>query len=92
MNSKSQKSQLPRHSSVAYVPTLCLHEDGHLQLVLSTTRMDIPSGKLSHTTQFLHVQRARLSQSKRRHLVTWKAGLASILEVTSTQKRGTVRL
>jgi len=59
-------------------------------------RTGLLSGKLSQTTQSLHVYRSSARAFEReqwealeKRLVAWKAGLASVLEVvTSAQKRG----
>ncbi|KAG1897917.1 uncharacterized protein F5891DRAFT_956443, partial [Suillus fuscotomentosus] len=58
--------------------------------------LDLFSGKLSQTTRSLHVYRSSARMFEReqwealgKRLVTWKAGLASVLEVfTSAQMRG----
>ncbi|KAG2064447.1 hypothetical protein BDR04DRAFT_1145892 [Suillus decipiens] len=63
---------------------------------IDVIRAGLLSGKLSQTTQSLHVYRSSARTFEReqwealeKRLVAWKAGLASVLEVvTSAQKRG----
>jgi translation initiation factor 3 subunit M len=63
---------------------------------LLVIRTGLLLGKLSQTTQSLHVYRSSARTFEReqwealeKRLVAWKAGLASVLEVvTSAQKRG----
>lgn len=63
---------------------------------IDVIRTGLLSGKLSQTTQSLHVYRSSARTFEReqwealeKRLVAWKAGLASVLEVvTSAQKRG----
>jgi translation initiation factor 3 subunit M len=63
---------------------------------MTVIRTGLLSGKLSQTTQSLHVYRSSARTFEReqwealeKRLVAWKAGLASVLEVvTSAQKRG----
>jgi translation initiation factor 3 subunit M len=65
----------------------------NIRLVIRTGLL---SGKLSQTTQSLHVYRSSARTFEReqwealeKRLIAWKAGLASVLEVvTSAQKRG----
>ncbi|KIK40666.1 hypothetical protein CY34DRAFT_806962 [Suillus luteus UH-Slu-Lm8-n1] len=63
---------------------------------IDVIRTGLLSGKLSQTTQSLHVYRSSARTFEReqwealeKRLIAWKAGLASVLEVvTSAQKRG----
>ncbi|KAG2343670.1 hypothetical protein BDR05DRAFT_975908 [Suillus weaverae] len=62
--------------------------------VIDTTRAGLLSGKLSQTTQSLHVYRMSARTFEREQwealenrLVAWKAGLASVLEVVSSAQK-----